>query len=513
MVTQGSPLRGEISFQQLLAAAYVVQQQRDGINLREAGADPTQVLVHIAETQKLIQSRQLDLPAATMLIAEQVEKITEANGVAVGLVEGDELVYQACRGTAVGEMGSRVPLASGLSAYCLHSGQILQCSDVRRDTRVRYELCRVRRVLSLIAVPVYHEGKIAAVLEVRFAEANSFGEHDARSSQLMAGLVSDAIARASGLEWKQSLATERASMLEVLEKIKPQLERLAEPFLAQGQEESVLSNDLETEQNPSEVCRGCGHQFSEEEYFCGACGTARHEISSRGDTQSKWASLWRIQQAQKQNGESLVAGEQQVTESETTQSPYPSATQRTLENVWDEESAMLEGIIGTRVGSSTNLVLREEPHGAWTTARLLDLVKAPRLPGRLWFTAQWHAHRGRVYIAVATLLLLCAIFDWGFPAPQIGAAGQTSTTRGQRKPKKPELTFSEKLLVGMGIAEPPASLDYLGNPQTQVWVDLHTALYYCPGTDLYGKTEGGKLTTQKDAQLDQFEPASRRACD
>jgi len=136
----------------------------------------------------------------------------------------------------------------------------------------------------------------------------------------------------------------------------------------------------------------------------------------------------------------------------------------------------------------------------------------PRLPGHLWITAQWRAYRGTVYIAVAAFLLLSAIFDWGFPAAQIGATGQTSTTNG-RKPKAPELTFSEKVLVSLGIAEPPASLTYVGNPQTQVWVDLHTALYYCPGADLYGKTEGGKLTTQKDAQQDQFEPASRRACD
>ena len=505
MVTQGSPPRGEISFQQLLAAAYVVQQQGGGSNLRESGADPIQVLVHIAETQKLIQSRQLDLPAATMLIAEQVEKITKASGVAVGFVEGNELVYQASRGSAVGEMGSRVPMASGLSAYCLHSGQILQCSDVRRDTRLRYELCRVRGVLSLIAVPVYHEGKIAGVLEIRFAEANSFGEHDVRSSQLMAGLVSDAIARASGLEWKQSLATERTSMLEVLERIKPQLERLA-----QGQEESVVSSDLETE-NSSEVCRGCGYEFSEEEYFCGSCGTARHEISARGDTQSKWASLWHMQEAQKQNSESLVAHD--VTASETTESSYPSAVQQTLDGGWDDGPATIDGIMtDARVGSYTNLALKEKPHRTWSTARVLEILKMPRLPGHLWITAQWRAYRGTVYIAVAAFLLLSAIFDWGFPAAQIGATGQTSTTKG-RKPKAPELTFSEKVLVSLGIAEPPASLTYVGNPQTQVWVDLHTALYYCPGADLYGKTEGGKLTTQKDAQQDQFEPASRRACD
>jgi hypothetical protein len=42
---------------------------------------------------------------------------------------------------------------------------------------------------------------------------------------------------------------------------------------------------------------------------------------------------------------------------------------------------------------------------------------------------------------------------------------------------------------------------------------LQTALYYCPGSDLYEKTPKGKLTTQRDAQMDQFEPADRRACE
>jgi hypothetical protein len=42
---------------------------------------------------------------------------------------------------------------------------------------------------------------------------------------------------------------------------------------------------------------------------------------------------------------------------------------------------------------------------------------------------------------------------------------------------------------------------------------VHTALYYCPGADLYGKTPNGKLTSQRDAQLDQFEPALRKTCE
>ena len=512
ILTQDRPVLGEISFQQLLAAAYVVQQRNERVIPREAGADHVQTLVHIAETQNLIQSCQLDLPAATMLIAKQVEKITKASGVAIGIVEGDELVYQATRGTADDEMGSRVPLASCLSAYCLHSGQILQCSDAKRDTRLRYEHCRLRYVQSLIAVPVYHEGKIAGVLEVRFAEPNSVREHDARSSQLMAGLVSDAIARASGLEWKQSLATERASMLEVLDRIKPQLERLVGPFLAPGKDEAVPSSNLEAEPSPSEVCRGCGHRFEEEEYFCGACGTARQEISSRGDIQSKLASLWHMQQAQTQKTNNLV--ESPIAVRDTSQGAMPPS-QQNLGVPSDKELAATHAPSGGVILTQARAVPTQK--SPWTSAasarRWLEELNAQERPGRAWVTAQWDAHRGNVYVAVAAFLLLFAIFDWGFGPTQIGASGQPSATKTARKTKQAQLTLSEKVLVSLGIAELPPSPTYVGNPQTQVWVDLHTALYYCPGADLYGKTEGGKLTTQRDAQQDQFEPASRRACD
>ena len=41
----------------------------------------------------------------------------------------------------------------------------------------------------------------------------------------------------------------------------------------------------------------------------------------------------------------------------------------------------------------------------------------------------------------------------------------------------------EQFLVNLGLAEaPPPPVD-MGNPDTQVWVDVHTALYYCPGGD------------------------------
>jgi hypothetical protein len=81
------------------------------------------------------------------------------------------------------------------------------------------------------------------------------------------------------------------------------------------------------------------------------------------------------------------------------------------------------------------------------------------------------------------------------------------------KPPEPELTTYEKFMVAIGLAEAPPAPAYLGNPDVNVWVDLQTGLYYCPNADLYNATPKGKFTSQRDAQLDQFEPAYRKACD
>ena len=83
----------------------------------------------------------------------------------------------------------------------------------------------------------------------------------------------------------------------------------------------------------------------------------------------------------------------------------------------------------------------------------------------------------------------------------------------KQPPPAPKLSMFEQFLVSVGLAEPPPAPSYSGNPNTPVWVDIHTALYYCPGSELYGKTPQGKIASQHDAQIDQFEPASRKVCD
>ncbi len=114
---------------------------------------------------------------------------------------------------------------------------------------------------------------------------------------------------------------------------------------------------------------------------------------------------------------------------------------------------------------------------------------------RQWWRAL-NLPRADLYLGIAILVALLAIV---WPAPVT--------------PQKGRLQPWQRVLVKMGIAEaPPASIHYRGDPNVQVWVDPHTALYYCPGEEQYGKSANGRFTAQREAQLEQFEPAGRAVC-
>jgi len=105
------------------------------------------------------------------------------------------------------------------------------------------------------------------------------------------------------------------------------------------------------------------------------------------------------------------------------------------------------------------------------------------------------ARRSAKFLAVATIVLAAATVGW------FAYSGQMDQAR----------SMMDNLLVSLRLKKPAPPI-YEGNPDTRVWVDLHTALYYCPGADVYGKTAHGKFAPQRSAQLDHFEPASRKAC-
>jgi ribosomal protein L40E len=106
-------------------------------------------------------------------------------------------------------------------------------------------------------------------------------------------------------------------------------------------------------------------------------------------------------------------------------------------------------------------------------------------------------HRANLYLGAAIILAACALM-W----PTVSA------------PQRDTLSPMEKILVALGVAEAPAPVIHsVGDPGIDVWVDPHTALYYCPGEDQYGKTADGRVSSQHDAQMDRFQPAGRAVCE
>lgn len=601
---QRKPLLDEASFQQLLSAAYVLQEHNDRLRAKEVHADFAKNLSAIVETQKLIQTLQLDLEAAAKLVAERVQQITSASGAAIGIIEKGQLVYRGATGTASRDLGTHVAPDSALSADCLSKGNALNYPDAIANSASRSRLFQEREVKAFIAVPVYHAGQVAGVLELRFARANSFRESDLRTAELMAGLLSEAMVTAARMKWKDALASERQSMLEALERIKPQLERLGTESsiedLTSGLPATPAQPGAPPKVGPSavpvaEVCAVCGSNFfSETESFCGICGTARPQAPPRsrlsgagiqgqsgtpwltpygadtptngnshpaapqrsaGDAQSSWPAslqeLIELSAAQQDPALSLEKFLEKYGSSKAVPQPVQAAsapaaveppvaspTNRDLVGATaplpatgsdlsfpaDHFAPPVESqAIVTTGPESLRIVPVEVPpaHSAqmqpypWSSAKKaqhwLETVKGSRTE---WITHQWQRRRANIYIGLALLILLLVISGWGIRPSTTTVAGNAPATAGSEKqlPPQAHLTMFETLLVNLGLAEAPAAPVYMGNPDTQVWVDVHTALYHCPGSDLYGKTPDGRMATQRDAQQDQFEPANRKVC-
>ena len=159
----------------------------------------------------------------------------------------------------------------------------------------------------------------------------------------------------------------------------------------------------------------------------------------------------------------------------------------------------MAGVVRNRSGFCFGLEFLDLIANGEAVANLVQPEGSAAQAGRRWLSA----HRGDFSLVVAALLLLFAL-----TTPDSHAHGAQANASAA-----PSLTVFERLVIDLGLAETPAAPTLHGNPNAQVWVDVHTALYYCSGSELYGKTPGGKLTTQRDAQLDQFEPAARKSCE
>jgi two-component system cell cycle sensor histidine kinase/response regulator CckA len=112
-------------------------------------------LSRVVETQAEIAATQLDLEAVSQLIAERAVELVNANGAAVNVLDGDEIVAQAVFGSTTDSTRLSVPL--------LHGGRNVGSLSVAKDAVTGDD----RRLLELLAVILSSAVSVSAERDAR----------------------------------------------------------------------------------------------------------------------------------------------------------------------------------------------------------------------------------------------------------------------------------------------------------------------------------------------------------
>jgi diguanylate cyclase (GGDEF)-like protein/PAS domain S-box-containing protein len=177
--------------------------------------DDVQRFSSIIATQYDIVKAKLDLNRLLNLTVERVQKLTGAAGAAIGMAEGETLVWRTRKAKRLEKAEDNVE--SSFAQKCLLSGEIVYCPDLKAAARTDETLATDLPIRSIIAIPLHHNQKVTGVLIAHSNETYAFGERNMQTLQLMAGLISTAIEHASEFEEKQALLAERTSALTALQ--------------------------------------------------------------------------------------------------------------------------------------------------------------------------------------------------------------------------------------------------------------------------------------------------------
>lgn len=175
---------GRSALQALLAFSSL----HDQIRQRRANQDGASTI-----TAKDSELEQFALDEVLQLVAHRALAITDADGVAIALAEGNAIVCRASAGNIAPDAGMRIDLNSGFSGACLRGGQIVRCDDTEVDSRVDADVCRQLGARSMVAVPLTARQNVIGLVEAFSSEVAGFSDSNVRSLNLLAELILSAL--------------------------------------------------------------------------------------------------------------------------------------------------------------------------------------------------------------------------------------------------------------------------------------------------------------------------------
>ena len=158
--------------------------------------DYTLVLTQLAAIRQEAAAASPALDSSLPLLAEHARDFAGANGAAIALSAGDEMICRASTGSAPG-VGSRFQTGTGFSGECVRSGRLLRCDDAETDLRVDPESCRALGIRSMIAVPIQAGDAVTGLLEVFSPQPNAFSLSHSVFLQRLADVILTAVRRSA----------------------------------------------------------------------------------------------------------------------------------------------------------------------------------------------------------------------------------------------------------------------------------------------------------------------------
>jgi diguanylate cyclase (GGDEF)-like protein/PAS domain S-box-containing protein len=151
----------------------------------------------IVDTQRAIASAGLDFESVMRVVCERTQELTQADGTAIQLLDGEELYYGAVLGLLASRRDFRTKLDRSLSGWCIARGEVAKCDELLEDERVDPRGARELGVRSMIVVPLLHGDETVGVLQALSKEPGYFTDRDVRTLELLAVVVSAAMSHAS----------------------------------------------------------------------------------------------------------------------------------------------------------------------------------------------------------------------------------------------------------------------------------------------------------------------------
>src|SRR5947209_3412535 len=215
------------SFEQFLAAASLLQQfQRQ---LSRSGSD-AQSLWMLVEAQRSIESGQMDLDIALQRIPQLAEQLIGGAGSGVWLFSDDDQFDWRSGAFAYSDNERlRLEVLNRLAA----SEDGLPRQPNRNWDAGYYPGC----VKSLLVEPIRRGSRIAGALASFSTEFDAFTDRERAKLRLLAGLLSQAVDRASRMGLQQATALEQTAMRQLVSRLVPQIHAMTETQAARTEPE------------------------------------------------------------------------------------------------------------------------------------------------------------------------------------------------------------------------------------------------------------------------------------